>query len=279
MIIDFHTHVFPDKIAARTIDALVHSAKNVTAHTDGTLQGLRDSMALAGVDKSVILPVATRKGQFETINRFAAFVNETYPELISFGGIHPDDDDIAGKLRFLKDSGFKGVKIHPDYTGVFIDDERYISIIRECARIGLPVVTHAGVDPAFDVIHCTPERGRAVMDRVKAEVKAKKPFMIFAHLGGMCVHEEVMKHLVGTDCYIDTSCSFRSLMGFGDTDNKEVTEVIKAHGADKILFATDCPWNSQKAYVERFKKLDGISDKEKKMILHENAEKLLGSTL
>ena len=89
MIIDFHTHVYPDKLAARTIEALGNIAE-VTPYTDGTVSGLLKSMKDAGIDKSVILPVNTRAGQFESITRFAKNINDTYDELISFGGIHPD---------------------------------------------------------------------------------------------------------------------------------------------------------------------------------------------
>ncbi len=275
MVIDFHTHIYPEKIAAATIRALTQAAPDVRAYTGGTAADLQESMKKAGIDKSVILPVATRKGQFETINRYAAYINENCEGLVSFGGIHPDDDDIPAKLRFLKDSGFRGIKIHPDYTGTFIDDERYITILTECARLGLLVVTHAGVDPAFDVIHCTPERGRAVLDRVTAATGVCKPFMIFAHLGGMYVHKDVEKYLLGSSCYIDISCSFSSLQSFCDTDDEDVVRVIRTHGADKILFATDSPWNDQSAYLEHFRALKGISDTEKEMILFRNAEKLL----
>ena len=275
MIIDFHTHIYPDKIAERTINALVNSAKNVLAHTNGTLSGLIESMDKAGIDKSVILPVATRKGQFDTINNFALNINKTQKRLVSFGGIHPDDDDIPEKIGYLKENGFRGIKIHPDYTGTFIDDERYIKIISECAWRGLKVITHAGVDPAFDVIHCPPEKARAVVEKISRETGINEPFMIFAHLGGMLMHDDVMKYLAGTNCYIEISCSFHGLTHFCDTTDEDVIRTIKVHGADKILFGTDSPWNDQKSYVEHFKKLDGISDKEKDMILHTNAEKIL----
>ena len=43
MIIDFHTHIFPDKIAAKTIESLGTLA-GVQAATDGTLNGLLNSM-------------------------------------------------------------------------------------------------------------------------------------------------------------------------------------------------------------------------------------------
>ena len=275
MVIDFHTHIYPDKIAQRTIEALTTAAPVAKAHTKGTLTALLESMAEAGIDRSVILPVATRKGQFDTINKFALEINKAHPELISFGGIHPDDDDIPGKIKFLRDSGFKGIKIHPDYTGTFIYDERYIRIISEAAKQGLLVVTHAGADPAFDEVHCHPEKARVVIDSIFAQTGVKKPFMVFAHLGGIFFHNDVMKHLIGTNCYIDISCSFSSLGSWCDTDDAEVVEVIKAHGADKILFATDSPWNGQKEYLEHFRSIKGLSDEEKDMILYKNASKLL----
>ncbi len=275
MVIDFHTHVYPDKIAEKTIGTLMKSAPDVKVYTKGTLDSLRESMKKYGIDKSVILPVATRKGQFDTINRFALEINKNYTDVVSFGGIHPDDENIEEKLLFLKNSGFKGVKIHPDYTQTFIDDERYIRIITESAKSGLTVVTHAGVDPAFDVIHCPPEKARAVLDKITEETKVKKPFIVFAHLGGIYCHKDVVKYLLGTNCYIDISCSFASLGSFCDTTDEDVVEVIKAHGADKILFASDSPWNHQGQYLEKFKSLKGLSDTEKELILHKNAEKLL----
>ncbi len=276
MITDFHTHVYPDKIAERTMAALLGSNDVVRAYSDGTVSGLLASMKKSGIDRSVILPVATRKGQFDTINKFALEINRTYPQLVSFGGIHPDDDDVPGKIAYLKENGFAGIKIHPDYTGTFIDDERYINIIKECARQGLLVVTHSGVDPAFDEIHCTPQKARAVMDRVFEETGVTKPFMIFAHLGGMFVHEDVKKYLLGTNCLIDISCSFKEIMDFCETGDKEVAEVIHTHGAERILFATDSPWNDQKETLEHFRAMAGVSDEEKELILSKNAQRLLG---
>lgn len=275
MIIDFHTHVYPDKIAERTMAAL-GSVADVEAHTDGTLKGLLNSMDASGIDRSVILPVSTRAGQFDSITKFAMFINENHGDrLTSFGGIHPDDEDIGGKLRYLKDNGFKGIKIHPDYTETFIDDERYIRIIAEAHDLGLLVITHAGKDPAYSTIHCPPEKGRYMLDKVAELSPYTDPFFIFAHLGGNRLLRDVEKYLVGQSCYIDISCSFSDLGHFSDAADDDIIRVIKNHGAEKILFATDSPWNNQKAYVERFKALGGLSDTEKEMILSKNAERLL----
>ena len=99
--------------------------------------------------------------------------------------------------------------------------------------------------------------------------------MIFAHLGGNRLLSDVETYLVGQNCYIDISCSFADLGNFSDATDEQIVRVIKNHGAEKILFATDSPWNDQNAYIERFKKLAGLSDREKALILGGNAERLL----
>lgn len=275
MIIDFHTHVYPDPMAERIMAAL-GNVPGVQGHTDGTLSGLQRSMKNVGVDKSVILPVNTRKGQFDTITKFAKHINDTCDNLISFGGIHPDDDNISEKLSYLKENGFKGIKIHPDYTETFIDDERYINLVTLAQKTGFIVITHAGKDPAYATVHCPPDKGRYMLDKVYEATHFEKPFFVFAHLGGNRLLSDVEKYLVGQNCYIDISCSFSDLGNFSDATDEEIVRVIKNHGAEKILFATDSPWNDQKAYIERFQKLTGLSDNEKELIFSKNAEKLLG---
>ena len=275
MIIDFHTHVYPEAMAER-IMAVLANHPGVEGHTDGTIRGLLDSMARGGIDKSIILPVNTRKGQFDSITRFAEQINAAHDNLISFGGIHPDDDEPEEKLAYLKDHGFKGIKIHPDYTETFIDDERYIRIVTAAWELGLIVLSHAGKDPAYDTIHCPPDKARNLLNHVDDLTAFEEPFMVFAHLGGNRLIHDVEKYLVGQNCYIDISCSFSDLGSFTDTTDEEIVRVIKNHGVDRILFATDSPWNNQKAYVERFKALGGLSDCEKELILGKNAEKLLG---
>lgn len=276
MIIDFHTHVFPDKIAYKTVEALAQSVDD-KPYTDGTISSLLNSMREAGIDKSVILPVNTRPGQFDSITRFAKHINDTYDELISFGGIHPDDEDPEEKLQYLKDIGVKGVKLHPDYTDTFIDDSRYIRIIAAAKKLGMLVLSHSGKDPAFEITRCTPQKGAVMLDRVNRLVPSDKTFFIFAHLGGAHELIDTERYLVGQNCYFDISCSFCDLGGFSTIKDEDIVRVIKNHGADKFLFATDSPWNDQKAYVDRLRNLIGLSDIEKDMILGQNADKLFAS--
>ena len=268
MIIDFHTHIFPEKIAARTI-ALLSQTGSMTPFSDGTVEGLLDKMEKAGVTLSVTLPVVTNPSQFDSINRFAAEINEQFRDkerkLISFAGIHPDCEDIEAKMAFIKKSGFLGVKIHPDYQGTYIDDEKYVKIL-ECAKEhDLIVVTHAGVDAAYrDVpVKCTPERALRLIRRVPHSK------LVLAHLGANEMSDDVIDILAGEDVYFDTAVVLKR------TSKETFKRILDKHGEDKILFASDSPWSSMQEDVEIIKSFSLDKNTENK-IFSENAKKLLG---
>lgn len=271
MIIDMHTHLFPDKIAPKAVGVLAKDAALVgmKPNTDGTRDGILESMKKGEVDISVVLPVVTSVSQFDSINRFAHSVNNIDEGIISFGGIHPKDKDIYSHLKYIHDLGLKGVKVHPDYQDTFFDDEGMHDIIKGCFDMGLVFVTHAGYDPAFSEVHCPPQLARDVLTRVYEETHFTEPFVVFAHLGGMQMYDDVEKFLVGTNSYFDISHALEFC------PNEQLIRIIKKHGADRILFATDSPWRDQKDYVEKFRSLKGISDNEKEMIFSGNAKRLL----
>ena len=58
MLIDFHTHAFPERIAARAVGKLSYEAGGLEPQTDGTLASLKEEMAKDGVDISVVQPQA-----------------------------------------------------------------------------------------------------------------------------------------------------------------------------------------------------------------------------
>ena len=70
MIIDFHAHAFPEKIAASTVSALAKKG-NVPAYSDGTVNGLLEKMNAAGIDIALNLPVLTKPTQFDSILKYA----------------------------------------------------------------------------------------------------------------------------------------------------------------------------------------------------------------
>lgn len=284
MIIDFHTHIFPDKIAEKTIESL-GSLAGVKAATDGTLKGLLEFMEKTGVDKSVIMPVCTKPEQFDNINRFAKKINDTYDgRLLSFGGIHPDCENPKEKLKYIQSLGIPGIKIHPDYQRVMIDDIRFMRIMEYASELGLIILTHAGIDIGLpDPVHCPPDKMRKVLDTIKP----KK--MVLAHLGGWKQWEEVAEHLVGENVYLDTAFMFgvgvkarEDKQGISDSLTQHINyieqdmfmKIVTKHGTNKILFATDSPWSDAAAGIGYIKNLP-LSENAKTLILGENASELL----
>lgn len=263
MVIDFHTHTFPEKIAKASIESL-SKCSGITPHTDGTADGLRRSMEEGGVALSVILPVVTRPSQFETVNRVAAKTCEKGEGLLSFGGIHPDCPDVKRKMREIRSLGLKGVKIHPAYQEIYMDDIRYLRILEAATEQGLIVSVHAGVDIGL------PTPVYAAVERIARAVKETAPEkLVLAHLGGWKEWAAVEEMLAGENVYLDTAFLEDYI------DDGQLLRIIRKHGADKVLFGTDCPWSGQRESIERLKKLP-LSEEEKKMIFTENAEKLLG---
>ncbi len=274
MVIDFHTHIFPKDIAEKTIDHFKKMVKMKTQqydypdtgfYTDGTLESLKLSMKESGIDYSVILPVVTKPAQFEAINRYAALINGN-EGIISFGGIHPHTRDYKADLGFVKSLGLAGIKIHPDYQKTYINDPRYIKIIEYASQLDLIVLTHAGDTLGISEAYCTPQKMRDLINRANADFSK----VIVAHAGGFHCWDDVEKYLVGQSILFDLSSCF------GHTDDLQIKRIIKNHGADKILFGSDSPWEGQKETLERFRRLD-LTDGEMAQILFTNGAKLLKS--
>jgi predicted TIM-barrel fold metal-dependent hydrolase len=168
-------------------------------------------------------------------------------------------------MRYIKESGFLGVKIHPDYQEAYITDEGYVRIM-ECAReYDLIVITHSGIDAGYrdKPVRCPPELALELIRRVP-----HKKFVL-AHLGANEMIEEMLLTLAGEDVYFDTAVTLPSI------DEKTFREVIKRHGEDKILFATDSPWSSIEDDVKKLRSF-GLSKETENKILYENARGLLG---
>lgn len=267
MIIDFHAHIFPEKIAAKTVSLLADKCK-MTPYSDGTVNSLLYKMSESGVDLSVILPVVTNPKQFDSINSFAAEINSLYrdktPGLLSFGGIHPLCEDIPGKMKRIKEMGFLGVKLHPDYQETFIDDEGYVQILSMAKELDLIVVTHAGADPGYRdfPIRCTPERARNLIKKVPHSK------LVLAHFGANELYDQVLSTLAGEDVYFDTAFALRSV------DEGFFKRLVEKHGEDRILFATDTPWSDIGSDIERIRSF-GLSKTVEEKIFSENAKKLL----
>ncbi len=260
MLIDFHTHCFPEKIAQKAIEKLSFACGGMMPHTDGTLTGLKSLMKAQGVDKAVVLNIATNAHQQTSVNDFAASINGE--NIISFGSVFPDSEDCLYELERIKALGLKGVKLHPDYQGFSVDDDKMIPIYKKISSLGLITIFHAGLDYGF------PPPYGATPDKMERALRHFDSPVVAAHWGGIDCGEAVIKHLCGKDIYFDTS------FGYGNMPKYYAQKILDTHTPDKILFGTDSPWHTAEMEMRLLKALE-LSDRDLERITHQNAEKLL----
>ena len=284
MVIDIHTHTFPDKLASTTIPKL-EGMSHTRAWLDGTAAGLAASMREAEIDVSLVLPVATSPRQVVHVNDSSARINQAGPEtgVYSFGCMHPDFDGFREELARVKALGMKGIKLHPVYQGVDFDDVRTLRILDRAGELGLAVLTHAGLDIGFPgVVHVSPEMVLRAVEQVGPVT------LILAHMGGWRCWDQVEALLDRAPVYLDTSYSLGNITPLDDgfyrpedlpmLGEAQFVRMVRRFGHTRFLFGTDSPWSSQKESAARIRALP-LSEEEKTAILGGNAQRLFQFSL
>ena len=122
MIIDVHSHDFAPSVAIRAMEGMCRGlVGRLMPSGDGTLPNHLDMLDLAGVDKAVMCPIATKPTQFDVILRRSVAIlsgaagERAQRKIIPFASIHPLDPDWSRHLDEIAKAGIKGLKFHPYY--------------------------------------------------------------------------------------------------------------------------------------------------------------------
>ncbi len=277
MIIDFHTHNFPDFLAARAIAGMMEKLNGALRPVgDGTLSRQVADMKRDGIDRAVMCPVATRPEQAEIIVRRALEIqggacgDEAARLIIPFASLHPSDPLLLRHIDQVLEAGLKGVKLHPYYQRFALQDPLVVPFMRSLRDAGLIVVCHCGQDPGYlaDAIDCGPKE----IAKLFESVPGLAPQFVAAHLGGFA---GAPAHTV--DCLLDSGCWFDTAVLAADQSAAEPRRILTEWPADRLLFGTDYYWTSQRQLIDwvRQQRPDAA---EREQIFHLNAERLLGMT-
>ncbi len=256
-IIDFHAHIYPEKIAKKAVQS-VSSFYGIPMDGDGTVDALLREGKKMGVRRFLVQSVATVPQQVHSINDFIAQQCKAHEELIGFGTLHPAMEDPFAEIERMKKLGLQGVKLHPDTQQFDLDDARMFPVY-DALQGDLPVLFHCG-DYRYSYSH--PSRFARVLDNFP------KLTAIGAHFGGWLLWDLALEYLQDKRCYVDTSSSTMYL------GKRRSLELIRLYGADRVLYGTDFPmWNAEEE-LQRINSL-GLSQEERKLILGENARRIL----
>lgn len=263
-IIDYHTHIFPDKVAKPAMDALAAESGKYQPCTDGTLAGLLDSMQKANISLSLVASIATKPNQMRPILEFSKQIKSD--NIHPFVSFHPSNDtydveDILGEAQSL---GMRGVKLHPMYQNFNIDDKYMYGFYELMAGMGFQVMFHTGFDMAF------PGNTMGDVERVEKIANWFKDLTIICtHVGGWKQWERISCLRDCENVYTETSLTLTEI------SDDEFVKALSHFDEDRVLFGSDSPWTDQKEMVERTMNLK-ISDQAKEKMMYTNAARLLG---
>ena len=265
-VIDAHVHLYPDSLAPKVVPMLSGRFGNAPAF-DGTVAGCAANAAEAGIVMSVNLPVATTPDHVGHTNSFwsqyASRGNDGDRSVISIAALHPHTTDAANEVCNIARMRFAGIKFHPEYQNFRFNDACMDDIWAAMSENGLVAYLHAGGERVFSPpFHSTPKE---ILELHRRFPKLK---IAAAHLGGFGMWDEVEEKLVGEDVFLDLSHTFFWM------PHERIFRMIKAHGAHRILFGTDAPWQCPADILAAFLNLP-LTDKEQRQICCETARHLL----
>ncbi|MFP4383500.1 MAG: amidohydrolase family protein [Spirochaetia bacterium] len=260
MKIDFHTHAFPDKLAAKAIPALEKEG-DIKAELDGTVSSLITSMDNAGIDVSVVASIATKPSQTDAITEWSLRIRSE--RVIPFPSVYPGSPGCTEKLGEIARMGFKGIKLHPYYQNFVVDDKSFFPLYEAAAEAGLIILFHTGFDIAFPKERIA---GPARFSRIHSRFPDLK--MVLSHFGGWEDWEEAEKHLYGKPVYLDTSYSL------GRIPERILKKLLQNHPEGYILFGSDSPWGNQTEEIQNISALP-LDSKQQESILGGAAASLL----
>ena len=124
-IADIHAHIFPEKLAEKASHS-IGSFYGVSIEREADMPRLCAEDKLAGITRCVVSNSATNASQVQNANTFLAEAVRGHDGYLAFGTIYPGMDGFEEELDRMLELGLRGIKIHPDFQKLAIDDESAI---------------------------------------------------------------------------------------------------------------------------------------------------------
>jgi predicted TIM-barrel fold metal-dependent hydrolase len=251
VIIDAHTHIWPDNIAALALGG--NPVPGLVARGDGTVSGLGGDMQASGVDISCCLAIANEARHVDKVNEFVAGIGSD--SRVPFGTVHvglPVEDNIAS----LERHGIKAVKLHPLFQRFALDDPRLWSIL-DAFGSDYAVITHVGAGgDAYTNSLSSPKMIRDI-SRQFPDLR-----LMACHFGGYKILDDAEEMLSGADVVLETSWP----PSLATLQPERVRRLIRNHGAERVIFGSDWPMTSPAEEIRAIESL-GLNDDETKAVL------------
>lgn len=259
-LIDFHTHIFPEKL----YDAIKGwFTKNVgwnfyfKGSSDDILNFLENSDK---IERYVCFGYAHKPNISENLNEFYLNIKRKFKKAIPLGCFHQDDDDLQSILKKALSKGLYGFKLHCQVQNISPDDERLYKAYETIIESNGFIIFHAGTGP-FPNEFVGYKRFKKVLEKFP-QLKC-----VVAHLG--CFEEAFLEaSLFHENLYLDTSYTFIA----NPTNIMTAPIELVKKASHKIFFGSDFPGicHSYDMSIDAIARLP-LNDEEKRNIFYKNA--------
>ena len=259
-VADIHAHAFPDKLADKAPASIIgafYGGAQMACHP-ASAENLARHEREAGITRFVMSNSATTAHQVRSINDFLSQAVRGIPGAIAFGSIFPGMEGAEEELERAVSLGIRGLKVHPDFQKIPIDEPCGVPVYKKAASLGLPVLFHMG-DDRYD--YSTPERLINLLRQVP-DLQ-----VIAAHFGGWMAWAHSYECPLPGGVLYDTSSTLPMI------PRDMVLRMLDRFGPERFMFGTDFPMWSPKEELARFLSLE-LGDDVNEKILYGNFMKL-----
>lgn len=235
-MVDCHTHVFPPKIGPR-LAAAIGREFGCEPAGDGSAEDLFRHLDRAGLSRAVCFTAALRPDQMIPANSWMIGLRRTHDRLIPLGTVHPGHPAWEAELDRLERNGIRGLKIHPDLSGIPLASPDW-EPLWEAARGRFLIMLHMGPARIGETTVSRPAGLARILDRHR-DLR-----VVAAHLGGLGLWDETLEFLAGRDIYMDTSCCHDVV------PPDLLSNILNRHDPGRIVFGSDYPLFSPAAERE-----------------------------
>lgn len=267
--IDAHIHILPDAVHKAN-----PNSEDAWLCTD--LHQYRSMMDDLNIERAIIMPMndpwlMSMEFTVDAVNQNLWAMKNKYPDkfyaLADIDTRNTSAQSVDALIRAIDNYGLDGIKIHPNNTGINLDDEYNNPIFALAQQRKIPIAVHSYPNKEDDV--------SATERIVKAVERYPDLKLIVSHMGAF-----QWERLLSVGCYVDMSAILPDYARtFGIT---KTNEILRAFGVDRLLFATDYPDNRvlqpDRIYNSYFDILNqmNFTEEEAKRIAYGNAKNLLG---
>jgi predicted TIM-barrel fold metal-dependent hydrolase len=229
-IIDFHVHLFPDKLF-EAIWKYFTSAYGFNILHELHYRECIDYLHERDVEYIVYSNYAHREGIAKGLNEWNLKVLKEYPELYCFAAYHPGDEDALAMAKDLLDHPrIMGFKLQLLVQMFYPHDERLFPLYEMVMEKGKRLLLHVGNGPVGNS-YVGIENFKKLLDRYP-DLPAN-----VAHMGALEYREfsELLDHF--PNICLDTTWAFLPRLGRMFDQNINVLEDHK----ERILYGSDFP--------------------------------------